>query len=84
MASPVIVEAIRTPIEKRGGWLAGLKRQAGEQGRHVGRHAWLYGGLLEQAGVTTIDVQCGSGQQAVQLAAALIHAGVVDAAIERV
>ncbi len=112
MASPVIVEAIRTPIGKRGGWLAGLKpqallahalravlegpgadpaaigqvfagcvTQAGEQGGHVGRHAWLYAGLPEPTGVTTIDAQCGSGQQAVHLAAALIHAGVVDAAI---
>ncbi|HEX6468423.1 MAG TPA: steroid 3-ketoacyl-CoA thiolase [Streptosporangiaceae bacterium] len=112
MGSPVIVEAVRTPIGKRGGWLAGLKPQAllahvlraavdrsgadpatvgqvftgcvtqsGEQGGHVGRHAWLYAGLPAETGVTTIDAQCGSGQQAVHLAAALIHAGVVDAAI---
>ncbi|HEY7486930.1 MAG TPA: steroid 3-ketoacyl-CoA thiolase [Streptosporangiaceae bacterium] len=112
MGSPVIVEAVRTPIGKRGGWLAGLKpqavlahsmravldrqgldpavvgqvfagcvTQAGEQGGHVGRHAWLYAGLPQETGVTTIDAQCGSSQQAVHLAAALIHAGVVDAAI---
>ncbi|HEU5160570.1 MAG TPA: steroid 3-ketoacyl-CoA thiolase [Streptosporangiaceae bacterium] len=112
MASPVIVEAVRTPIGKRGGWLAGLKpqavlahamravvdrpgadpraigqvfagcvTQAGEQGGHVGRHAWLYAGLPQEAGVTTVDAQCGSSQQAVHLAAALIHADVVDAAI---
>ena len=112
MGSPVIVEAVRTPIGKRAGWLSGLKpqavlahtlravidragldpatvgqvfagcvTQAGEQGGHVGRHAWLYAGLPEETGVTTIDAQCGSSQQAVHLAAALIHAGVVDTAI---
>ena len=28
MGTPVIVEAVRTPLGKRGGWLAGLKPQA--------------------------------------------------------
>lgn len=60
---------------------AGCVTQAGEQGGHVGRHAWLYAGLPEETGVTTVDAQCGSGEQAVHLAAALIEAGVVDAAI---
>jgi acetyl-CoA C-acetyltransferase len=112
MGTPVIVEAVRTPQGKRGGWLAGLKAQtvlahvqralversgidpleveqvfagcvtqAGEQGGHVGRYAWLYAGLPWQTGVTTIDAQCGSAQQAVHLAAALIATDVVDAAI---
>ncbi len=112
MGNPVIVEAVRTPIGKRRGWLAGLKpqavlahvqravveragidprsvgqvfagcvTQAGEQGGHVGRYAWLYAGLPEETGVTTIDCQCGSSQQAVHLAAALVHAGVTGAAI---
>jgi acetyl-CoA C-acetyltransferase len=112
MGSPVIVEAVRTPIGKRGGWLAGLKpqavlahalraliersgisptdveqvfagcvTQAGEQGGHVGRHSWLYAGLPWQTGVTTLDAQCGSSQQAVHLAAALIAADVVDTAV---
>ncbi|MBC6463075.1 steroid 3-ketoacyl-CoA thiolase, partial [Actinomadura sp. HBU206391] len=112
MGSPVIVEAVRTPVGKRGGWLAGLKpqavlahamrslversgvdahevgqvfagcvTQAGEQGGHVGRHAWLYAGLPYEAGVTTIDAQCGSSQQAVHLAAALVATGVVETAI---
>ncbi|MCW2913493.1 MAG: acetyl-CoA acetyltransferase [Actinomycetia bacterium] len=112
MGSPVIVEAVRTPQGKRGGWLAGLKpqavlahaqlaliersgidpieveqvfagcvTQAGEQGGHVGRYAWLYAGLPWQTGVTTIDAQCGSAQQAVHLAAALIAQDVVGAAI---
>jgi acetyl-CoA C-acetyltransferase len=112
MGSPVIVEAVRTPQGRRGGWLAGLKpqavlahaqaalversgidpieveqvfagcvTQAGEQGGHVGRYAWLYAGLPWQTGVTTIDAQCGSAQQAVHLAAAMIAQDVVGAAI---
>jgi acetyl-CoA C-acetyltransferase len=60
---------------------AGCVTQAGEQGGHVGRYAWLYAGLPWQTGVTTIDAQCGSAQQAVHLAAALIATDVVDAAI---
>ncbi|MGI5167796.1 steroid 3-ketoacyl-CoA thiolase [Spirillospora sp. CA-253888] len=112
MGTPVIVEAVRTPLGKRNGWLAGLKAQAvlahalnalvertgidpaeveevfagcvtqaGEQGGHVGRYAWLYAGLPWQTGVTTIDAQCGSAQQAVHLAASQVAAGVVDVAI---
>ncbi|MDH2427702.1 steroid 3-ketoacyl-CoA thiolase [Sphaerisporangium sp. TRM90804] len=112
MGVPVIVEAVRTPIGRRGGWLAGVKpqallaaalrgvveragvdpavigqvfagcvTQAGEQGGHVGRHAWLYAGLPHQAGVTTVDAQCGSSQQAVHLVAALIQAGVIEAGV---
>ncbi|MCD0448208.1 steroid 3-ketoacyl-CoA thiolase [Actinocorallia sp. API 0066] len=60
---------------------AGCVTQAGEQGGHVGRQAWLYAGLPWQTGVTTVDAQCGSAQQGVHLAAALVEAGVVDVAI---
>ena len=112
MGKPVIVAAVRTPIGKRGGWLAGLKAQAvlghvqravveraglgagsvgevfagcvtqaGEQGGHVGRYAWLYAGLPYEVGVTTVDCQCGSSQQAVHLAAATVHTGAAPAAI---
>ncbi|RSN07732.1 steroid 3-ketoacyl-CoA thiolase [Nonomuraea sp. WAC 01424] len=112
MGTPVIVEAVRTPIGRRGGWLSELKpqqvlaaalnglveragldpatvgqvfagcvTQAGEQGGHVGRHSWLYAGLPYQTGVTTLDAQCGSSQQAVHLAAAMIRAGVIEAGI---
>ncbi|MDX6738923.1 steroid 3-ketoacyl-CoA thiolase [Actinocorallia sp. A-T 12471] len=60
---------------------AGCVTQAGEQGGHVGRQAWLYAGLPWQTGVTTVDAQCGSAQQGVHLAAALVEAGIVDVAI---
>ncbi|MFC3995122.1 steroid 3-ketoacyl-CoA thiolase [Nocardiopsis sediminis] len=112
MGDPVIVEAVRTPIGRRRGWLAGVKpvallarvqravveragidptevgqvfagcvTQGGEQGNHIGRHAWLYAGLPWQTGATTLDAQCGSSQQAVHVAAAMIRAGVVDTAV---
>ncbi|GAA3198232.1 steroid 3-ketoacyl-CoA thiolase [Actinocorallia longicatena] len=68
------------PVEV-GQVFAGCVTQAGEQGGHVGRYAWLYAGLPWQTGVTTIDAQCGSAQQSVHLAAALVEAGVVDVAI---
>ncbi|MBG0832211.1 steroid 3-ketoacyl-CoA thiolase [Planomonospora sp. ID67723] len=108
----VIVEAVRTPIGRRNGLLAGLKpqavlaaalkglidragidpaavgqvvagcvTQAGEQGGHVGRYAWLYAGLPYQTGVTTVDAQCGSSQQAVHLVASLIQSGVIEVGV---
>ncbi|MFC4562924.1 steroid 3-ketoacyl-CoA thiolase [Nocardiopsis mangrovi] len=60
---------------------AGCVTQGGEQGNHVGRHAWLYAGLPWRTGVTTLDAQCGSSQQAVHIAAAMIRAGVIDTAV---
>ncbi|WP_184397245.1 steroid 3-ketoacyl-CoA thiolase [Nocardiopsis composta] len=109
MSEPVVVEAVRTPIARRRGALAGVKpvellgrvqravldragidpaevaqvfagcvTQGGEQGNHIGRHAWLYAGLPWRTGATTLDAQCGSGQQAVHLAAAMIASGAVD------
>jgi acetyl-CoA acyltransferase len=46
-----------------------------------GRNAWLQAGLPVETPATTIDRQCGSVQQAVNLAAALIAAGVHDVVI---
>ncbi|GAA4610373.1 steroid 3-ketoacyl-CoA thiolase [Actinoallomurus liliacearum] len=80
-AQRAVVERAGIDAAEIGQVFAGCVTQAGEQGGHVGRHAWLYAGLPHQVGVTTIDAQCGSSQQAVHLAAALIQAGVVEAAI---
>ncbi|MFI0420981.1 thiolase family protein [Spongiactinospora sp. 9N601] len=55
--------------------LAGCTHQAGEQALNVARNAWLAAGLPWTAAGTTLDTQCGSGQQAVNLASALIAAG---------
>ena len=112
MAEAVIVEAVRTPIGKRNGWLAGLHpalalghvqrevitragikpdeveqvvagcvTQGGEQASNIGRYAWLHAGLPQTAGVTTIDCQCGSSQQANHFIAGLIAAGAIDTGV---
>src|SRR3954464_6786685 len=109
MAKAVLVEAVRTPIGKRNGWLAGLHpahtlghvqreviaragidpvtveqvvgggvTQAGEQGSNITRYAWLSAGLPQTAGVTTVDCQCGSAQQANHFIAGLIAADALD------
>jgi acetyl-CoA C-acetyltransferase len=112
MAEAVIVEAVRTPIGKRNGWLAGLHpavalghvqrevvaragvrpeqveqvvggcvTQGGEQAGNITRYAWLHAGLPQTAGVTTIDCQCGSSQQANHFIAGLIAAGAIDTGV---
>jgi acetyl-CoA C-acetyltransferase len=112
MAEAVIVEAVRTPIGKRNGWLAGVHpaialghaqreviartgidpveveqvvggcvTQGGEQAGSIARYAWLAAGLPQTAGVTTIDCQCGSAQQANHFIAGLIAADAIDVGI---
>lgn len=112
MPEPVVVEAVRTPIGKRNGWLSGMhateilaaaqvevvKRvgiepsqvdqvvggcvtQAGEQGSNVTRNAWLGAGLPYEVACTSVDCQCGSGQQATHFAANLVANGAADVAI---
>jgi acetyl-CoA C-acetyltransferase len=112
MGNPVIVEATRSPIGKRNGWLSGLHAtellgavqkalvdkagidageveqliggcvtQYGEQSSNITRVAWLTAGLPEHVGATTVDCQCGSGQQANHLIAGLIAAGAIDIGI---
>jgi acetyl-CoA acyltransferase len=61
--------------------VAGCVQQFGEQGFNIGRNAWLQAGLPVETPATTVDRQCGSAQQAVNFAAALIAAGVHDVAI---
>jgi acetyl-CoA C-acetyltransferase len=108
----VIVEAVRTPIGKRNGALAGVHpavalghvqravieragidpaeveqvvggcvTQGGEQASNIARYAWLHAGLPQTAGVTTIDCQCGSAQQANHFIAGLIAADAIDVGI---
>ena len=61
--------------------VTGCVQQFGEQGFNIGRNAWLEAGLPVETPATTIDRQCGSAQQAVNFAAALIASGVHDVAI---
>lgn len=111
-ANIVIVDAVRTPIGKRGGGLStmhpaevlstvlqslvertgidpaevgqvvgGCVSQVGEQSFNITRTAWLAAGLPLETAATTIDTQCGSSQQATNLATSLVGSGVVDVAI---
>ncbi len=111
-SSVVIVDAVRTPIGRRGGGLSsvhpaellgvvqrgiidrtgidptevgqvvgGCVSQVGEQSFNIIRTAWLAAGLPLSTPATTVDTQCGSSQQATNLAAALVGAGVVDVAL---
>src|SRR4051794_31461221 len=58
--------------------IGGCVQQFGEQGVNVTRNAWLQEGLPIETAATTIDLQCGSSQQAVGFAAAQIATGVHD------
>jgi acetyl-CoA C-acetyltransferase len=112
MGDPVIVDAVRTPLGKRKGGLAGvhpgellgfvlrevLQRagldpalveqvvggcvsQAGEQSNDMVRRAWLHAGLPQPTGATTIDAQCGSGQQSAHLVNDMIRADTIKVGI---
>jgi acetyl-CoA acetyltransferases len=78
--SEVIGRAGIDPAEV-GDVVTGCAQQFGEQGVNIGRNAWLEAGLPVETPATTIDRQCGSAQQAVHFAAALIATGVHDVAI---
>ncbi|HEY3724560.1 MAG TPA: steroid 3-ketoacyl-CoA thiolase [Acidimicrobiia bacterium] len=61
--------------------VGGCVSQVGEQTFNIARTAWLSAGMpLEVAG-TTVDAQCGSSQQATNLATTLVKAGVVEVAL---
>src|ERR687895_2707772 len=108
----VVVDAVRTPIGRRGGGLSschpadllatvlssvvertgvdparvgqvvgGCVTQVGEQSFNVARTAWLSAGLPLSVAATTVDSQCGSSQQATNLAAGLIASGAIDVAV---
>ena len=110
--SVVIVDAVRSPIGRRGGGLAsihpaellgrvqsalieragidptevgqvvgGCVSQVGAQSFNVTRSAWLAAGLPLTTAATTVDTQCGSSQQATNLAASLVGSGAVDIAV---
>src|SRR5258708_18032121 len=112
MTDVVIVEAVRSPLGRRGGGLStmhsvdllaavqreliarsgidpsavdqvvgGCVSQVGEQSYNVTRTAWLTAGLPLTTAASTVDSQCGSSQQATNLAAGLIAAGVIDVAV---
>jgi acetyl-CoA C-acetyltransferase len=61
--------------------IGGCVSQIGMQGFNVARTAWLAAGLPLEVAATTVDAQCGSSQQAADMAYALIASGVVDVAV---
>ncbi len=61
--------------------VGGCVGQVGMQAMNVTRGAWLTEGLPERVAATTVDAQCGSSQQAANLAYALVAAGVIDTAV---
>src|SRR3954449_6354137 len=112
MSDVVIVEAVRSPIGRRGGGLStmhpadllgavqkacveragvdpaevdqvvgGCVTMSGEQSFNIARTAWLAAGLPMTVAATTVDSQCGSSQQATNLAAGLIASGAIDIAM---
>ncbi len=112
MREVVVVDAVRSPIGRRGGGYSGAHSidvlgavqrslfertgvdpvevgqvvggcvgQVGMQSMNVTRNAWLTAGLPITVASSTVDAQCGSGQQATNLAAAMIASGVIDVAV---
>jgi len=61
--------------------VSGCVGQVGMQAMNVGRGAWLTAGLPIDTAATTVDAQCGSSQQATNLAAGMIASGSIDVAI---
>ena len=61
--------------------VGGCVGQVGMQTMNVARNAWLAQGLPIEVAASTVDAQCGSSQQATNMAYALVKSGVVDSAI---
>ena len=61
--------------------VGGCVGQVGMQTGNIARTGWLQAGLPIGAAATTVDTQCGSSQQATNLAYSLVKAGVVDTAV---
>jgi acetyl-CoA C-acetyltransferase len=61
--------------------VTGCVSQVGEQSFNIGRTAWLSAGLPLTTAATTVDTQCGSSQQATNVATSLVGSGVVDVAV---
>jgi acetyl-CoA C-acetyltransferase len=76
-----VIERSRIDPLEVGQVIGGCVSQVGEQTFNIARGAWLLAGLPLEVAATTVDSQCGSSQQATNLAASLVRSGVVDAAL---
>jgi acetyl-CoA C-acetyltransferase len=83
LAAPLRAVIERSGIDPTevGQVVGGCVSQIGMQSFNVARTAWLTAGLPLTVAATTVDTQCGSSQQATNLATSLIGSGVVDVAI---
>lgn len=112
MNEVVIVDAIRTPLGKRNGWLReqhpvklgsrvvsallersgldaraidhvifGCVSQVAEQTMNIARNVVLDAALPIELAATTVDFQCGSSQQAIHLAAAMVASSQAEVVI---
>jgi acetyl-CoA C-acetyltransferase len=61
--------------------VGGCVSQVGEQSFNVTRTAWLSAGLPLGTAACTVDSQCGSSQQATNVATSLVASGVADVAV---
>jgi len=61
--------------------VGGCVGQVGAQSSNVTRNAWLAAGLPLDVPASTVNVQCGSSQQATTLAHGMVGSGLVDLAI---
>ena len=61
--------------------VGGCVGQVGMQTMNPARNAWLAAGLPLSVAATTVDSQCGSSQQATNLAYSLVRSGVVEVAL---
>jgi acetyl-CoA C-acetyltransferase len=76
-----IVERTGIDPAEIGQVVGGCVSQVGEQAFNLTRTAWLAAGLPISTPATTVDTQCGSSQQATNLATSLVGSGVVDVAL---
>jgi acetyl-CoA C-acetyltransferase len=81
LVQKAIVERTGIDPAEIGQVVGGCVSQVGEQAFNVTRTAWLAAGLPMSVAATTVDTQCGSSQQATNLASALVGSGVVDVAL---
>jgi acetyl-CoA C-acetyltransferase len=76
-----LIDRSRIDPQEVGQIIGGCVQQVGMQAANVTRTAWLTAGLPLEAAATTVNTQCGSSQQATNIAVALVGAGVVDVAV---
>ena len=76
-----LIERAGIDAKEVGQVVGGCVGQVGMQTMNVARGAWLQAGLPLETPATTVDAQCGSSQQATNLAYGLVKSGVVDCAI---